>query len=433
MMPFIAVHRGTGTVLRHLRLKMLPSLGSFRSQHRERNALQVTPSPVACAGPFSRQQWGFFMGRSVAIIGTRGYPSYYGGFETAVRKLAPYLVDHQWNVSVYGRSTKTGSDPSKDQRVEVINTPGVENKSLSTLSYGLTACLHAAWRKPDVALVMNVANGFWLPILHMRGVPTVVNVDGIEWERAKWGKFAKFVFKLGARMTARFGTVLVADSKEIARRWQEDFKRTCVFIPYGGDEGGYGPSADDLPTGRYVLVVARFVPENTVPEFFQAARALCQDYEVVIVGSSGYGGPLEDNVRKLVAENPKVRWLGHVADDQRLLSLWRNCGAYFHGHSVGGTNPALIQAMANGAPVVARDTVYNREVLGAGGAFCSPDAQDIEAALRSVMDSSAEQNRLRNLSLARVQDGYTWEAVCGAYGDELSRQVSQVNAVRTSA
>lgn len=373
------------------------------------------------------------MGRSVAIIGTRGYPSYYGGFETAVRKLAPYLVDHQWNVSVYGRSTKASHDPSRDHRVEVITTQGVENKSLSTLSYGLTACLHAAWRKPDVVLVMNVANGFWLPILRMRGVPTVVNVDGIEWERAKWGKFAKLVFKLGARMTARFGTVLVADSKEIARRWQQDFNRSCVFIPYGGDEGGHGVLTDNLPVGRYVLVVARFVPENTVPEFLQAARALSQDYEIVIVGSSGYGGPLEDDVRELVSENPRVHWLGHVSDDERLLTLWRNCGAYFHGHSVGGTNPALIQAMANGAPVVARDTVYNREVLGGEGAFCSPNAQQIESAVRAVMESSTEQSRLRGLSLARVRDGYTWEAVCGAYDDELSKQVSRVNVVRASA
>jgi glycosyltransferase involved in cell wall biosynthesis len=204
--------------------------------------------------------------RSVAIIGTRGYPSYYGGFETAVRKLAPYLVDHQWDVTVYGRSADTPLDPNLDLRVEVVTTPGIENKSLSTLSYGFTACLHAAWRKPNVALVMNVANGFWLPLLALRGIPTVVNVDGIEWERAKWGRFAKFVFRLGARLTARFGTVLIADSKEIARRWQADFSRSSLFIPYGGDEGVERLDREPFTHRRYVLAVARFVPENTVPE-----------------------------------------------------------------------------------------------------------------------------------------------------------------------
>lgn len=376
---------------------------------------------------------GFSVSRTVAIIGTRGYPSYYGGFETAVRKLAPYLADHQWDVSVYGRSAEARNHPGRDPRVNVVVTRGVENKSLSTLSYGFTACLHAAWKKPDVALVMNVANGFWLPLLRMRGVPTVVNVDGIEWERAKWGRMAKFMFKLGARMTARFGTVLVADSKEIARRWQTEFSRSCVFIPYGGDAGGYGAMTDNLPSKQYVLAVARFVPENTVPEFIEAAKELASDYEVVIVGSSGYGGLLEDDVRQLVAERPNVRWLGHVADDERLLALWRNCGAYFHGHSVGGTNPALIQAMANGAPVIARDTVYNREVLGDEGAFCSPDSNSIETAIRRVMDSSSEKDRLMSLSLARVQDGYTWEAVCSSYDLELREQVSALTSARAEA
>lgn len=360
------------------------------------------------------------MGRSVAIIGTRGYPSYYGGFETAVRKLAPHLANCGWDVTVYGRPGAKSDDPSRDERVNVVTTPGVDNKSLSTLSFGLTACMHAVWKKPSVALVMNVANGFWLPLLALRGIPTVVNVDGIEWERAKWGRVAKFVFKLGARLTARYGTVLVADSREIARRWQQDFSRESVFIPYGGDSGSaLGP--DSFAKGRYVLAVARFVPENTVPEFLQAAERLAADYQIVIVGSSGYGGPLEDEVEQLVSKTPNVHWLGHVADDQRLLSLWKNCGVYFHGHSVGGTNPALVQAMANGAPTVARSTVYNREVLGPEGMFCDPDPMAIEEAIRKVMDSGKEQERLTKVSLDRVQTGYTWDAVCDSYEDELTK------------
>lgn len=363
------------------------------------------------------------MDRTVAIIGTRGYPSFYGGFETAVRKLAPFLADEGWNVSVYGRSAAAADHPERDPRVTVLTTRGVENKSLSTLSYGLTSCIHAFWSKPDVALVMNVANGFWLPLLRLRGIPTVVNVDGIEWERAKWGKAAKFIFKLGARMTAKFGNVLVADSTEIARRWQEDFGRSCVFIPYGGEAGTDLPPEDGLEAKGYVLAVARFVPENTIPEFIEAARVLSDDYNVLIVGSSGYGGALEEAVRSLAAESSNVRWLGHVSDDERLLALWKNCGVYFHGHSVGGTNPALVQAMANGAPVVARDTVYNREVLGDEGVFCTPEPGAIEKAIRRVMEDPEEQRRLERLSLGRVQHGYTWDAVCSAYDRELRDQV----------
>ncbi len=120
------------------------------------------------------------MKRSVAIIGTRGYPSYYGGFETAVRRLAPFLADEGWDVNVYCRPGATRDDNDRDARVKTTTTLGLEKKSLSTLSYGLTAALHACWQKPDVALVMNVANGFWLPLLRLRGIPTVVNVDGID-------------------------------------------------------------------------------------------------------------------------------------------------------------------------------------------------------------------------------------------------------------
>ncbi|WP_346421898.1 glycosyltransferase [Pseudarthrobacter phenanthrenivorans] len=376
------------------------------------------------------QQMGVSVNRTVAIIGTRGYPSFYGGFETAVRKLAPYLADNHWAVTVYGRSASSVEHADRDERVSVVTTPGLENKSLSTLSYGFTACLHAFWTKPDVALVMNVANGFWLPLLAIRGVPTVVNVDGIEWERAKWGRLAKFVFKLGAKMTARFGTVLIADSQEIGRRWQEDFGRSCVFIPYGGDQGAPAPVESGLEARRYILVVARFVPENTIPEFVVAAKNLSREYKIVIVGSSGYGGPLEQEVRRLASDSPNIEWLGHVSDDERLLALWRNCGAYFHGHSVGGTNPALLQAMANGAPVVARDTVYNREVLGDKAVFCDAKPQAIEKAIRKVMNDPSEQDRLAELSLDRVQQGYTWDAVCRAYDTELRKKAVTATSER---
>lgn len=283
------------------------------------------------------------MAKSVAIIGTRGYPSYYGGFETAVRKIAPYLADHHWNVTVYGRrGAMRTSDPEKDTRVRTVTTLGLEYKSLSTLSYGFTAVLHSLLKKPDVALVMNVANGFWLPLLRLRGIPSVVNVDGIEWERAKWNGLAKSVFRIGARLTARFGTILVADSKEIQRRWEREFNRECVFVPYGGDIPDPLEPLPGLARGSYVLLVARFVPENTVHEFFEAAERIARDYKVVLVGSSGYGDDADVEAKRLDREFGNVTWLGHVSDDLKLFALWQNCGIYFHGHSVGGDRKSVV-------------------------------------------------------------------------------------------
>jgi glycosyltransferase involved in cell wall biosynthesis len=359
-------------------------------------------------------------GKSVVIIGTRGYPSYYGGFETAVRKLAPYLADQGWKVSVYGRDGATKDDDSaRDFRVRTILTRGVESKSISTLSYGLTAALHAMRVKPDVALVMNVANGYFLPLLKLRGIRTVVNVDGIEWDRAKWGRLAKLVFKVGARFTARFGDVLIYDSHEIARRWKSDFKRDGVFIPYGGDVPQELPVEPGLTHRGYVLVVARFVPENTIPEFVEAATGLAQHHKVVIVGSSGYGGDLDEQVGALSDANANITWLGHVSDDDRLHALWQHAGVYFHGHSVGGTNPTLVQAMATGAPIVARDTPYNREVLGSLGIFTQPIPSAIESAIDGLLRDPVKQQELSENLFARSREYYTWEGVNARYEQTL--------------
>ncbi|WP_082566620.1 glycosyltransferase [Arthrobacter sp. Soil764] len=368
------------------------------------------------------------MTKSVAVIGTRGYPSYYGGFETAVRKLAPYLADQGWDVTVYGRRGATKiNDPATDSRVKTVVTVGVERKSVSTLSYGLTAVLHALHHKPDVALVMNVANGFWLPLLRLRGIPVVVNVDGMEWERAKWGRLAKTIFRLGAFLTAKFATTLITDALEIQRRWQVEFMRDSVFIPYGGEIPGRLDPPLRLSKRKYVLLVARFVPENSVPEFFEAVDRISKNYQVVIVGSSGYGGDLDARAATL-AKNENVCWLGHVSDDEMLMALWQNAGAYFHGHSVGGTNPALVQAMACGAPVVARDTVYNREVLqGTDAIFVNPDCDSIATGVEAMMGSDELQAQVSEKVKVRSEDEYSWMYVCGLYDATIGAHLTKVS------
>ena len=366
------------------------------------------------------------MTKTVAIIGTRGYPSYYGGFETLIRNLAPYLADQGWDVAVYGRpGSVVPGDAERDPRVESIITRGVESKSLSTVSFGLTATMHACRRGPDAALVMNVANGFWLPMLARRGIPSVVNVDGMEWERDKWGRAARFVFRSGAKLTARYGERLVVDSAEIGRRWRAEFHRTGEFIPYGGTVPDAGAVDLDVQVNRpYALMVARFVPENSVREFFEAAEILSRRWDVVIVGSSGYGGEFDASARRLSEGSDRIHWLGQVSDDRLLFGLWRNAGAYFHGHSVGGTNPALVQAMACGAPTVARDTVYNHEVLHDAAVYVEPDGRAIAAAIDGVLSDPALQRHLGSAAFTRQQREYTWEQVCEKYAC-LLREVTR--------
>ncbi|MRJ99894.1 DUF1972 domain-containing protein [Aeromicrobium sp. S22] len=369
------------------------------------------------------KQVGSARAKRVAIIGTRGYPSYYGGFETAVRKLAPHLAEQGWDVTVYGRKGQLKTDdPDLDGRIRSVETVGIDSNSLSTLTFGLSACLHALVRKPDVVLVMNVANGYWLPLLKARRIPVVVNVDGIEWHRAKWGRLAKAMFRWGARLTAKFADHLVFDARAIGEFWTKEFGRTGTFIPYGGETVGELPVESGLSKHEYALLVARFVPENTISEFVLAAEKIAQTHDVVLVGSAPEGHPIREEVASLAERNSRVRWVGHISDDQRLLALWQNAGAYFHGHSVGGTNPALVQAMTVGVPVVARDTVYNREVLADAGVFCEPTPDAIARSVTSMLQDPADY---RERSVARAAEEYSWPGVCAAYESLLRSACSR--------
>lgn len=363
---------------------------------------------------------------SVAIIGTRGYPSYYGGFETLVRRLAPFLVDHGWDVTVYSRHGQTVESESAGD-VLIRYTPGLDTKSLSTLSYGLTASAAAAIAKPDVALVMNVANGFFLPGLKARRIPIVLNVDGLEWERDKWSETGKRIFRTGAHLSARFADTLIADSTNIGEYWERNFGRESTFIPYGGfcdDSMIDGSVAENFPglvPGNFVLAVARMVPENSIDVFVAAAELLPDDVHVVLVGSAPDGDPLAVAAQQLQALRPNTHLLGHLKNDGFLNWLWANAGVYFHGHSVGGTNPALVQAMACGANILARDTVFNREVLGEAGLFVAPNASDIADAMMHIMKDDHASSTLGSRAAQRAALAYSWESVLNGYEQAIAR------------
>ncbi|MGC5248687.1 glycosyltransferase [Gordonia sp. DT219] len=365
----------------------------------------------------------------VAVIGTRGYPSFYGGFETLLRSLIPYLAAHDWNVDVYCRPEVDRLPTSEQPEIDGVRqlfTSGIETKKLSTLSYGFTSTIKvisSRCERPEAALIMNVANGFWIPLLRLRGIPTVVNVDGIEWERAKWGRLAKAAFRLGAQLTATYATDLVFDSKHIAKIWESQFSRSGNFIPYGATESFEVLHDTKFAKGTYVLYVARLVPENSIEPFIDAATTISRHHPVVVVGSSGYGGEVEKRLESIARHNDNIHWLGHIRNDSELFSLWANAGVYFHGHSVGGTNPALVQAMACGSAIIARDTPYNREVLEDGALYTEPTPEGIANTILQVMRNDTLRTELSTKSLRRQKNEYTWNSVCADYNDALRRAV----------
>jgi glycosyltransferase involved in cell wall biosynthesis len=358
-----------------------------------------------------------------AIVGSRGFPSTYGGYETLVRYLARYLVEQGHETTVYCRSRDESRRSWVTEDVRCIATWGRDTKSLSTLTYGLTSISHAALRRYDAALVLNIANGYWIPALKAARVPFAVNTDGIEWERGKWSSLGKAVFRGGASMTARFADELIADSEAIASRWEELFGRGSTFIPYGAPileraerDRLHSIQAASKP---YVLVVARLAPENNVELTLDALELLGDSApNAIVVGSANFDSPIEHRLRAL-EDRGVVSWLGHVDDQKLLTELWANSAVYVHGHSVGGTNPALLQAMGAGAPTLALDTVYSREVVRDERQLFPEDASALAERIEQVVASPERQERMRRNGQEIIRSRYSWPDVCQRYTDVL--------------
>lgn len=359
----------------------------------------------------------------LAILGSRGFPSTYGGYETLVRHLAPYLVRAGNDVTVYCRGRDQGRRNWITEDVRCIATRGQDTKSLSTLTFGMTATLDATFRRFDAILILNIANGFWFPALRAAGTPFAVNTDGIEWERGKWSRLGRAMFQAGAWMTARNANTLICDSKAIGQVWKERFGSDFVFIPYGAPvlEDAARDRLDLIGVGRepYLLVVARLVPENNVELTLDALNLLGEDApHAIVVGSANFDSPIESRLRDMQATG-QVSWLGHVDDQQLLTQLWAHSTVYIHGHSVGGTNPALLQALGAGAPTLALDTEFNREVLPFAEHRYSHDPGALAGQIMSVVASRSRQRQMSERGRSVVRERYSWDDVCGAYMDVL--------------
>jgi glycosyltransferase involved in cell wall biosynthesis len=360
----------------------------------------------------------------LAILGSRGFPSTYGGYETLVRELAPYLVRAGHDVTVYCRSRNDeGRRIWMAEGVRCIATSGRDTKSLSTLTFGMTAMLDASLRRFDSILVLNIANGFWLPALRAAHIPFAVNTDGIEWERGKWSRLGRETFRAGAWMTAHNANMLICDSKAIGAIWKDLFDRESVFIPYGAPvlEKVGRERLEEVKLGSepYALVVARLAPENNVDLALDAIELLGTDApEIVVVGSANFDSPIEVRLRRLEADR-RVRWLGHVDDQHLLTQLWANSAVYVHGHSVGGTNPALLQALGAGAPTLALDTQFNAEVLPYQEQRFPHDAHMLADKISAAIASPSLREEMTLRGRARIREHYSWDNVCRSYAEAL--------------
>jgi glycosyltransferase involved in cell wall biosynthesis len=351
----------------------------------------------------------------IAMIGTRGVPARYGGFETAVEEIGRRLVDAGHEVVVYCRGERGQATHLGMRRVVL---PAVRTSQLETLSHSTLSVAHALAHRPDVAIVFNAANAVLVPALRAARIPVAVHVDGLEWQRAKWGGAGRRWYRWSERFAVRWATELIADSPGITAYYAREHAARTRLLTYGAPILT-APAVHRLPelglvAGGYHLAVARLEPENHVDVIVEGYTRRDARLPLVVVGSVPYPSEHEARVKELAAAHPKVRMLGAVWDQELLDALYAGSASYLHGHSVGGTNPSLLRAMGAGAPCVAWDVSFNRDVLGATGRYFS-DPDGVADAVRRCERDPETARLLGDAGRVRAERVYRWDDVAAGY------------------
>ena len=353
------------------------------------------------------------------MLGTRGVPAHYGGFETAIEEIGRRLVTSGHEVVVYCRGAE---DERRTEHLgmELVHLPALRRRSLETLSHTALSALHLLLRgpRPDVVIVFNAANAPFLPLLRLRRVPVAVHVDGLEWKRAKWGGAGRHYYRLVEALAVRWADALIADAQGIADYYTDEFGAPTELLAYGApiqvEPAGDRVAEVGLTPDGYHLVVARFEPENHVAEIVAGYHGSDATLPLVVVGSAPYADEYTARIRVLAEGDPRIRLLGAVWDQELLDQLYANAATYLHGHSVGGTNPSLLRAMGAGAPTIAYDVNFNREVLGPEGWFFT-SAGDL-GRLVGAAESTVQERRDRGRRLReRAAATYQWLEVAHGY------------------
>ena len=354
----------------------------------------------------------------VAILGTRGIPARYGGFETFAEELAARLAAAGHEVTVYTRAHLAAPGVAAHRGARVRTLPALRVKALETLSHTLLSCLDVRRRRVDAVLLCNAANAPLIPLLHARRLPVALNVDGLERKRRKWGPLGRGYYRACERLSARWADAVVTDAAVIQRYYRRAWRRASVMIPYGGDLPR--PSGDaalrrlGLAPEGYLLYVSRFEPENNPDRVVAAYRAVPGDVPLVLLGGAPYAHGLIRRVRRLASRDARVVLAGPLYGEEYRQLLFR-ARAYVHATEVGGTHPALVEAMGAGRVVFFLDNMPNREVAGGAGVPFSFADGGLTAVLSDFLAAPGRFAALGAAARARVGERYRWDDVAAAY------------------
>ena len=353
--------------------------------------------------------------KRIALLGTRGIPAHYGGFETFAEELSTRLAGRGYRVTVYCREK---SNSREYRGVSLVYLPTWRHKYFDTLAHTFLSTIHLLFSRADVALYCNAANAVFTLWPRLTGIPVALNVDGVERKRKKWNILAKTWYLVSERLATWFPSAVVTDAEKIREYYQQQYSKRTTFIPYGAEIGQVedaGIGEFGLEKGKYFLYVSRMEPENNAVLVRESFERLETDMKLALIGDAPYAQDYIARVRD--TRDPRVVIPGAIYG-RGYHALQSHCFAYVHATEVGGTHPALIEAMGRGALVLYLDTPENAEVAaGAGVPFTHADLAD---RLRAVLAMpEAERDDLRRRAAARVAERYSWDAVTDRYEDLL--------------
>ncbi len=354
----------------------------------------------------------------IALLGTRGIPANYGGFETFAEEISIRLSARGHTVTVYCRE-KHSATGYRGVRLQYL--PTIRHKYLDTLAHTFLSTLHLMFHRVDAALFCNGANAIFTLWPRLAGIPVALNVDGIERKRKKWNRLARGWYLLSEWLATFCPDVVITDAETIQDYYRQRYNKSTVFIPYGAETGRLPGTAQlerlGLEPQGYFLYVSRMEPENHPLEVRQAFESVSTGLKLALVGDAPYAHEYIRRVRDTT--DPRVIIPGAIYG-AGYRELGSHCFAYIHATEVGGTHPALIEAMGRGALVLYRNTPENAEVAGGAGIPFEPDELAAKLQLALAM-SEEERETLRRRAVERVRQRYSWDAVADAYQQLLGR------------
>ena len=348
----------------------------------------------------------------IALLGTRGIPANYGGFETFAEELSTRLVQRGHHVTVYCRQ-RYPQPLYRGVRLQYLAT--IRHKYFDTIAHTFVSTLHLLSHRVDVALYCNGANAIFTPWPRLAGMPVALNVDGIERKRKKWNRVARAWYLVSEWLATFCPTEVITDAAAIQRYYLERYGKRSTFIPYSAEVGPVTTSdvlaSLGLERRGYFLYVSRMEPENHALEVRQVFERVSTPLKLALVGDAPYAAGYIRQVRD--TRDPRIVIPGAIFG-QGYRELGSHCFAYIHATEVGGTHPALIEAMGRGALVLYRNTVENDEVAGGAGIPFEPGQLGAKIEMVLAM-SEDERDRLRQKAMDRVRERYSWDAVTDQY------------------